>query len=279
MTMLRTLTLVPARALLGAFAVSALSCSVLVDTKTTQCDSNFDCANLGAAFAQTTCQAHVCVAPISNGALGCTEASTSSEPTVKLTFKLSSTTMPENPKPFTVNACGTFDGECLAPVAGPFTVPYGEPAVIALPPGFAGSLQIKSPDGLPGQLFLGRPIVQDTTGTDVILPTMNTVSFLLFQTKQDFTPEDGIFVIFTRDCDRQLLAGVQVVNSSGGVGFYFQNQLPQKTLTETTSEGAAGFVNVPPGLASISATLNGRPMTGTSAISRGGWVTYVEIFP
>ena len=59
----------------------------------------------------------------------------------------------------------------------------------------------------------------------------------------------------------------------------FQNQLPQKSLTETTSEGAAGFVNVPPGLANVSATLGGRALTGTSAISRGGWVTYVELFP
>lgn len=277
--MLRTLTPSPARALLLAFAASALSCSVLVDTKTTQCDVDTDCTNLGAAFAETTCQAHVCVAPTNNGALGCMEADTSTDPTVKLTFNITFTTMPEKPQPFIVNACGTLDGECTSPVAGPFSVPYGEPAELDLPPGFSGSLQIQSPDGLPGQLFLGRPIVQDTKGYDVILPTMDTVKFLLLATQQDYTPEDGIFVITTRDCDRQPLAGVQVMNSAGGVGFYFQNQLPQKTLTETTSEGAAGYVNVPPGLVSISATRDARPMTGTSAIARGGWVTYVEIFP
>jgi hypothetical protein len=274
--MLRTLTPSPARALLLAFAASALSCSVLVDTKTTQCDVDTDCTNLGAAFAKATCQAQVCVAPVTRG---CMEASTSTAPTVKLTFNITFTTMPAKPQPFIVNACGPLDGECTSPVAGPFSVPYGEPAEIDLPPGFLGSLQIKSPDGLPGQLFLGRPIVQDTKGYDVILPTMDTVKFLLLATQQDYTPEDGIFVITTRDCDRQPLAGVQVMNNVAGVGFYFQNQLPQKTLTATTAEGAAGYVNVPPGLVSISATLDGTPMTGTSAISRGGWVTYVEIFP
>ena len=55
---------------------------------------------------------------------------------------------------------------------------------------------------------------------------------------------------------------------------------PQKQLKETTDEGAAGFVNVPAGLTNVSAVHDGmQKMTSTSAYSRGGWVTYVEIFP
>ena len=282
MTMLRTLS--PARALLCAFAVSALSCSVLVDTKTTQCDIDFDCTNLGAAFAKSTCQAHVCVAPISNGPLGCTEAEPSTEKTVKLSFHISLTIPPEVKHPFVVKACGPLDPDCTGPVAGPIEVPFPDGAMVAdatvdVPVGFQGSLQLISPDALPAQEFLGRPIVQDTQGYDLIIPAPLTVKFLLMATSQAYNPDQGIFVITTRDCSRQPLGGVVVTNSEGGTTFYFQMQSPQRSLMATTSEGAAGFVNVPAGLVSVAATLNGRQMTGTSAISRGGWVTYVEIFP
>jgi hypothetical protein len=51
-------------------------------------------------------------------------------------------------------------------------------------------------------------------------------------------------------------------------------------LKATTKDGAAGFVNVPAGFPIISAVIDeNQKMSNTSAISRGGWVTYVEIFP
>ena len=140
-------------------------------------------------------------------------------------------------------------------------------------------LEVTNPDGLPALEFLGRPIVHDTHGYDLLLPTPVTVSFLLAATQQDYDPSQGILVITTRDCDRQPLAGVQVTSSAGGVSFYFQKLVPQKSLTETTSEGAAGFVNVPAGVVALAARKGDRPLTGNSALSRGGWVTYVEIFP
>jgi hypothetical protein len=127
--------------------------------------------------------------------------------------------------------------------------------------------------------FLGRPINQDTHGYDLIVPTPTTVALLVTLTGETYSSANGIFVITTRDCDRQPMAGVSVQCTLGGVPFIFQNMLPQKTLTETTDEGAAGFVNVPPGIGSVSATRAGRALTGTSVFSRGGWVSYVEIFP
>ena len=258
-------------------AVLSSSCSALIDTSDRQCDVSADCARLGDAFTGASCVDSVCVAEAVTPQ-GC-ESATSPDPTVTLSFEVSFATPPREPKPFTVRACGRLDPECLAPLAPALEVPYGDRAEIVVPTGFAGLLEVTNPDGLPALEFLGRPIFSDTRGYDLIIPTPATVQLLLALTQQDYDPEQGIFVITTRDCDRSPLAGVQVSNTQGGVGFYFQGMLPQKSFTETTTEGAAGFVNVPPGLVSVGATYRGKPMTPNSAISRGGWVSYVEVFP
>src|SRR4051812_39572940 len=71
-------------ALASVAACSTLSCSVLIDTKTKQCDSDADCVALGSSTA--TCSAdRVCVVP--SGLLpaeGCEEPEESSNRTVTL---------------------------------------------------------------------------------------------------------------------------------------------------------------------------------------------------
>lgn len=327
---------------LAALCVSASSCSVLIDTKTTQCNVDDDCKSLGSGGAgSATCSAaKVCVFDQSSAGTagtagtggagemctkdedcadlnndfgdatcsedgecvaatepellepkGCVEPERSTAETVTLTFDVSLTAPPtkvEDRKPFTIHTCQTTDPNCADP--GPdFTVPYGEKAEITVKPGFRGYLEITNPDGLNAVEFLGRPINVDTVGYGVIVPTPSTVALLILATGEKYNEEQGIFVVTTRDCDRQPLRGVSVANTLGGTPFIFQNMSPQKGLTETTAEGAAGFVNVPPGLLSVSAILNRtQKMSGTSAYSRGrssipsnpkAWVTYVEIFP
>jgi hypothetical protein len=195
---------------------------------------------------------------------------------------LSLTAPPSDPtkrKPFTIHACATTDPTCAAPITDDLVVPYGDMAALPVPPGFQGYLEVKNPDGLPAMEFLGRPINVDTHGYDLIVPTPSTVLLLVTLTGETYNSDDGIFVITTRDCDRQPLAGVSVQNKLGGTPFIFQNMSPQKTLTETTAEGAAGVVNVPFGLDTITAKYEGRAMSGNSVFSRGGWVSSVEIFP
>ncbi len=277
--MQRTQFLTPFAASLVLAALGCtLSCSVIIDTKTKQCDSNADCAALSST---ATCSAdHVCVGAAAS--LGCQEEPKSTAETVTLTFDVSLTSPPSDPTkrmPFTIHACKTTDPTCAAPITDDLIVPYGEVASLEVPPGFEGYLEVNNPDGLPAMEFLGRPINVDTHGYDLIVPTPATVLLLVALTGETYSTDNGIFVITTRDCMRQPLAGVSVQNTLGGTPFIFQNMSPQKTLTETTDEGAAGFVNVPAGIGFVSAKKGGAPLTGTSVFSRGGWVTYVEIFP
>lgn len=303
-----------------ALVVCASSCSVLIDTKKVQCDTDDECKKLNpSSQTKLTCSAeHICVAgsemtctkdedcsaldsdagtatcndqglceaykpPVLLDAKGCMEPAKSGEETVTLTFDVSLTAPPTKPAdrhPFTIHGCNTTDPTCAAPVTEDFIVPYGEQAKIKVKPGFRGYLEITNPDGLNAVEFLGRPINTDTVGYGVIVPTPSTVTLLILATGEKYNAEQGIFVVTTRDCDRQPLRGVSVSNNLGGTGFIFINMSPQKDETQTSAEGAAGFVNVPAGLTNVSAILNGtQKMSSTSAYSRGGWVTYVEIFP
>ena len=282
--MLRT-KLLQRFALLLALAACSLSCSVLIDTKKQQCVTDQDCANLGEKFTDSICLNSVCTASPDAGPtgplepLGCVEPAMSDQPRVALTFNVAFTAPPMDLQPFAIKACGPIDYNCDSPLAS-VMVDNGENATLQVPTGFQGFLQITNPGGVDSLVFLGRPIVQDTHGYDLTIATQATVQGLGFATKTTIDPNLGIFVVTTRDCDRQPLSGVVVTtDQEGPTGFYFQNMSPLKSLPATTSEGAAGFVNVPTVVVSVSAVYNGRKMTSNSALSRPGGITYVEIFP
>ena len=65
------------------------------------------------------------------------------------------------------------------------------------------------------------------------------------------------------------------------VAFILVNTFPSKSQQVTTSEGAAGFVNVPLGSAALSGTIvdSSFALSPTSAVSRSGWISYVEVQP
>jgi hypothetical protein len=282
--MSRTQFLTPLASLftLVCMAACTLSCSVLVDTKTKQCSVDADCTTLGTAFTDTVCdtQQNVCV-PGVKGALGCVEAPNSSNSTVVLSFDIEFLTAPKEPKPTVIRVCGgSADFQCDAPIGDAVTVAYGEVAAVPVPTGYQGVIEVKNPDALPSLYYLGRPVTVDTHGYDLTLSSPSTAVLLGLATHQNVDPNLGIVVITTRDCARQPLSDVVVSSDfSEAIQFYFQNKTPQPSLMSTTTEGAAGYANVPEGFVSIGGVLNGRPMTGSAGAARGGWVTYMELFP
>jgi hypothetical protein len=282
--MLRTQLPTPLASLLTLVCVAncALSCSVVIDTKTKQCSADADCASLGSAFTDTVCDLdqNVCIPGI-KGALGCAEAANSANATVVLSFDIEFLTAPKEPKPTVVRVCGgSADFHCDAPIGDPVTVPYGEVAAVPVPTGYQGVVEVKNPDALPSLYYLGRPITVDTHGYDLTLSTPGTAVLLGLATHQDVDPNLGIVVITTRNCVREPLSDVVVSSDfSEAIQFYFQNKTPQPSLMATTAEGAAGYANVPEGFVSIGGMLNGRPLTGSAGAARGGWVTYMELFP
>jgi len=278
--------------MLTMLALATASCSVIVDPSSKQCSVDADCAKLGAAFADTVCQKDVCVTPVVEDPLVCKTVAAGAAKTVKLTFTIAFTAKPANPEPFVVVACDRLDVACDSPVSDPVTANAGETVELNVPVGFQGYLQILNPTAVSAMEFLARPLFEDTVGWNLTVATESTVSALGLATGTKIDRTLGTVIVIARDCNRTPLAGVttdisvtQGTDSDAGadttVGFYFANMFPNKTQMSTTSEGAAGYVNVPIGSAVLSATVvdSQRSLSPTSAVSRAGWLSYVEVQP
>ena len=280
------------RRLLLPLSIAALlaSCSVLIDVDGKQCERDADCAALSS---DSVCQKNLCVQSTigSAGATGaggspeadplvCQARETSKQPKVKYSFAPIFANPPPEPKPFTIKACGQLDLECDNPVDGPHEVTTGEPHDFEVTPGFAGYFEIHNPDTIDALLFMGRPVVEDTVGWNVTVPNQGLVVQLAVATGEDVDPELGVVLAVARDCEARALEGVTMSNSEGGLGFYIIGNLPNTKLTETGSQGAAGFVNIPISTTALSGVHSSGTMLGPSSVRvKPGWISLVELFP
>lgn len=280
--------------LLSAIALVASSCSTLIDVDAQQCTTSDDCAALGAAFRGSVCEQNLCVMPSDDSAgagggptevdpLACMDIETSTEERVKFSFApiYAAGAEPAEPKPFIIKACDQLDLECDKPVFGPLEVSAGQPQDFLVKPGFSGYFDIKNPDTIDGLLFLGRPVKQDTVGWNITMPTPQLVAGLGLATGEMLDPEKGFILVVARDCEGALLAGVTVNNSKGGLGYYFVQNLPDTTLTETKVQGAAGFANVPINTTNLSGVHNasGHTFGPVPVRVKPGTMSFAELWP
>jgi hypothetical protein len=266
--MLKRLIFLPLGVTALAYGLSGgllAGCSVLIDVDGKQCSTNQDCEALGAVFSGATCVQNVCVIKTANGAAGsegmggdantvpdpleCEKPERSTAPTVKYTFAPIFATGSEpkdhDPLPFHVVACSPADLECAKPVFGPLDVLPGQPQDFLVPPGFQGYFYVTNPDTIDALIFMGRPIVEDTIGWNVTVPTPGLVTLFGLATGENVDPEKGLIIAVARACDQSPLEGVKFSNSKEGLRFYFVNSTPDTSLTETGPQGAVGFANVP----------------------------------
>jgi hypothetical protein len=275
--------------LLALAGAAALSCSVIIDPSSKQCSQTSDCAKLGAAFAGSVCEQNLCVAP--PNPLICKSIDGGANSTVKLTFTIDFATAPKDPGMFSVLACQRLDPDCSAPVAGPVVAAAGGQVELDVPVGFQGYLQITNPSAVNSMEFLARPLEADTAGWNLTIATEDTIAALGFATQSTIDRKLGTVIVIVRDCNRVPLAGVQTsldvtqgdpdAGPDTSIGFYLVNTFPTKSQTETTDEGASGYANVPIGSATLNGTVvaTGMSLAPTSAVSRAGWISYVEVQP
>lgn len=273
-------------------------CSLTIDVDKPQCRASADCGSLGPAFADSVCEHGVCVASApeasggegaggapANDALACKTPEPNDSESVTYSFApiFLAGTEPSDPKPFSIKACEQFDFDCENPLVGPVEVNAGEPYEFELPKGaagFSGFFEITNPDTLSGLLFMGRPIVKDTVGWNVTMPSPSLVSQLALLTGEDVDPELGLILTVARDCDAMALEGVTISNSKGGLGYYFVMSVPDTGLTKTGPQGAAGFANVPLGATSLSGVHeSGKELEPVSVRVKPHFISFAELFP
>lgn len=279
-----------------SLAVLAAACSVLIDVDAKQCTVDADCAALSGAPPGAMCVQSVCVAPDTSseaGAAGmnggsdpltCETRERSTETTVKYSFAPifapGGEPTDHDPLPFKIKACEQLDLSCKSPVYGPLDVTVGEPQDFIVPTGFNGYFEITNPDTLGGLLFLGRPVIEDTVGWNVTMPTPSLVAQLELVTGETVNQDLGLILSVARDCTGAALAGVSVDNTKGGLGYYFLNFLPDTKLTKTSAQGAAGFANVPITTTILSGTHDSGKSFGPASIrTQPHFMSFVELWP
>lgn len=278
---------------LGGGLLSA--CSVLIDVDNKQCATNQDCEALGPAFSGATCEADVCIvkspggggsdaggAPNGDDKLVCEKPEPSGDATVKYSFApiYVAGSEPAEPEPFSIKACNPGDLDCTKPVYGPIDVNAGEPKDFLVPPGFQGYFEVKNKDTVDGLVFMGRPILIDTVGWNVTIPTPGLVQGFGIATGEKVDPELGLIISVARDCDALPIPGVKFTNSKEGLQFYFVNSFPDTSLEETAAQGAVGFANVPISTTTLRATLStGQELTPAIIRVKPNTASLVELFP
>jgi len=271
-------------------------CSVLIDVDNKQCTTDQDCEALGPAFSGATCEAEVCVVKTPGGGgsnaggapgmedepLVCDTPDKSTEETVKYSFApiYIVGSEPKDPVPFEISACSPGDLDCTNPVYGPIMVNAGEPKDFLVPPGFQGYFYAKNRDTLDALIFMGRPILQDTVGWNVTMPTPTLVKQLSVATGETVDTELGLIISVARDCDARPIEGVKFTNSKEGLQFYFVNNFPDTSLMETAAQGAVGFANVPISTTTLRATLpSGQELKEAIIRVKPNTASLVELFP
>jgi hypothetical protein len=272
---------------------AVVGCSALIDVGGKQCEADSDCASFQSSARHVVCHENVCVrdsdpgtggeggGPATDDPLQCAARETSTASTVKYSFAplFAPGAAPGQPEPFSIRACAQLDLTCDEPVFGPIDVNVGEPREFEVPTGFNGYFEITNPDTLGGLLFMGRPVIQDTVGWNITMPSPNLVAQLALVTGTTVDPELGIILTVARNCDGMALEGVSITNTKGGLGYYFVNFLPDSSLTQTGPQGAAGFANVPITSTILSGThTSGKPLGPASVLVRPRWMSFVELW-
>jgi hypothetical protein len=284
--------------LLGTAAALAAGCSVLIDVDGKQCEADADC--LARGFANATCKQNLCVerfapAPGEGGAGGagaeenpliCNTPEPNDSTTVTFSFAPGFAVVPEDPKPFSIKACGPLDPECDAPIIGPVDVNALEPYEFELPKAFNGFFQIENPDTRKGLYYMGRPVNEDTIGWNVTVPSDATITALGFAAGKAVDLDLGVVIAVARDCNLVPLEGATFENSElastpDGLRFYFYQTMPDVNATKTGPQGAVGYANLPIGTATLGATAaNGTELTPVAVrLKPGGYVSFIEVFP
>jgi hypothetical protein len=134
------------------------------------------------------------------------------------------------------------------------------------------------------------PTVAQGPVTSVVVQTSSTLQTLSALASHSFNNREGALFLLAQDCSFAPAGGalgVQFELTPGGdagaadtVGFYTLSGTPDFALTETTSSGNGGFLNVLPGLTTVTGVLPGRgnAVVGRNAVLvQPNTVTYAVI--
>ncbi len=193
-----------------------------------------------------------------------------------------------------VSICRFGDPNCLSPLNSAHVYSDANGLVtVRIPPGSTADqavdadsyAQLTSPTTFPALYFFGYPVSEPRA------PIGEPYAFVILTSNPQpgWDPSLGLLNALAIDCAGGAGYGVQFAidlpDASGVIPYYFDdNNKVDTTLKATTPGGApygGGFVNVPPGTVTITATpiALGKPSSHAQVLIRAGTLTQVFLFP
>ncbi|HVJ90115.1 MAG TPA: hypothetical protein VM580_09955 [Labilithrix sp.] len=298
----------------GAFAVACAACSLIFSTSEVQCATDGDCHARGPEFASTHCSAsQLCVA---NEAGSTVDEDAGDDPffcaripsptpdstkLVDLSLRIVELSTGAPPADVLVRLCSNSDAPCnkARPLQGE-QVDAGEEAgagwaalddagavYAKVEIGFDGFFQLQAPGAPPTYQTTSPPLWREATNLETIFLRTDEVEYFantLFGKVGLYNPNAGLVLVFAKDCYLGDLAGITFTTTAEGPdmhAFYIIDSQPSLQETKTGLQGGGGFVNVPPGLFTFTATwaATGERLGAARVLVRAGSVTIVDISP
>ena len=254
-------------------------CSLALDSDRDQCASNADCAEFGSGL---TCNGGLCVDPDGgDGPWGCGGEAEIPDPPQVHTLRRSFRDIVTNAEvDVTVSVCGGIDTDCMTPLMEGLTPdPETDILTLQLSSGFEGFLEVRSSTHLPALQELG-PVAEDELEV-FVTPMLTLDQYTGFAAavgvELDFEAS-GHLGLDTYPCPGGTAAGVRYSldrTLESTRGYYFDSSRPSSSLTQTDPSGRGGFVNLPAGILTLTASTSERQLGQVSFISRPGWFSYV----
>jgi hypothetical protein len=289
-------------------AAALVCCSFVLDPAETQCETDQDCATRGPAFAGARCVQSTCQIQADPGIAdaGGEDVIDKSDPLWCLgTFRYvqpdpnrrmqlvqrfvrQTTQEPIGPGEATIKLCARSDLPCSEPRQ--IVEPDADGFVrVDVEYGFSGYFDFTAPD-LQSSIMVVNPLINDLERPPLQALSPTTAAFLA-QTllgedvKLEPTLAHSILAVF--DCNGNRFSGISyqaaVVDAQNRTRvFYIRNAgVPTPGGTETNEQGQGGFINLPPGIGTISGTYNvqQKKVVSIDLPLRAGYFSYASLRP
>jgi hypothetical protein len=269
--------------LVGAVALLATACSVLVEPDREQCSTNGDCRARGATFSGAVCLMSVCRPDPAWSCLGAVTWPVPEPHKVTLSMTVRDLVTEAAAPDVSARLCHKLDVDCKDPVASDLRSDQDGVITAEVDAGFDGYVEVAAPGYMPGLYFFYPPVQEGRmlTGLPLIRPAVLTG--LAVASGQQVVPERGHVLLAAYNCQGQNAAGVRLTTEQGDnqtSGFYVVDKLPSITATATDSSGQGGFIDLPPGTVNVSGALSDdRQVAYLSVLVRAGQITFTSLVP
>lgn len=274
---------VRSRIVLATFPLmGVLGCSVLVDANRVQCDTDQDCRKRGPSFAESSCLQSVCEENPKWACLQSPAMSSAGTGPFKVTMHFADLIKKTPIAGVRADLCRKLDVACNDPAATVTSDASGTISLNSVESGFSGYVSLQSTAIVSTLYFFNPSIDRDQDIPSLSLSTSASRGGLLSQLGAD--PARGDILLSTTDCQGKPASGIAYALSPsvpGAVAYYLSSGLPTRSGSMTDATGYGGFVNLPSGTLSVTATdtASQTRIATLTLVVREGSTTWSRVIP